>query len=936
MAYSPHNDGHLPSDSFVASTATLSLSIDATSQFRPALSDSSPHAARLRLRNAGFRAPLLPARRISPVMGNNASENLVSSSSLNDENAPFSGEKRRHRNLSISSGLVRGLGVLKELTNSSRGLRPPLTNVFQEPLEPSQQPAHGDENIPEAASDDQENAHATQMSSSYAPLAKSTRRRKKSRLSNRSASFEAQQYIEHLEAELTAANTKLDTLKSPETVTAQAAKIRSLNKQIQTLNQDLMDWQQNFEERVNDEIFNRTQGDDDIRLQLRILAETLAGKDAHISEIERDLEDTRGKLMESESAEKGLCRRIDVLTELLAKSPTRLSFSASSTPCTTDAPNPFASSKPLLLDRVPRLATTPTVNQHYSSSFDELFRGDQTESPTSCNFLKGPSPRITEGDQAESQHETSPSHSRSMSNADVSLPSGPSLSSRPTSMISNGSVSIPWGLLAMNEETRSTSKPRKSRRFATGSTTLKPLILPTTAMMPTSIPTSAPAGASYQTPCRRSMDYTTESSRVQAPRFSSSQASSTPSRPAHRRPKSWSQSPSSSRRVELRRSQTDNAVSLTGEVDCAFPPSENACFDDLSLPNQIEDDEAVAPLSAVSLDQELERALQSCGESRFSGSSPEEITLQSSNQSSAEKRLLEQDANATVRAKRPLSLASSPESNNDLSFVLSESTPRPPCWASSRENDGKRTSSLSKPLPPVSALSIPYLTSFVSSLRYRPYMLVKRIFLNSWMKGSTNVGGFGWWLLGLIISPRKRDQFDVSDREKYPSRTGHTDRFEEPTYENLDGLSFPVQNGPIMPLRGSIQLFPRSPGKQEYGPAGCVIHNHSKQSESHAHPSPKKSDPVRCPICVEPAGKRRLTVWARFSLALVLAVGVAILEGPEALLGEAASPGPHLTSTLETTRGIGVHEPERRREASEDTVQYTPHPLRSRSTTSRL
>lgn len=43
---------------------------------------------------------------------------------------------------------------------------------------------------------------------------------------------------------------------------------------------------------------------------------------------------------------------------------------------------------------------------------------------------------------------------------------------------------------------------------------------------------------------------------------------------------------------------------------------------------------------------------------------------------------------------------------------------------------------------------------------------------------------------------------------------------------------------------------------------------------------------IRCADCVEPASKRGFKLWFKFSLALVLAIGIAILEGPGTLLEE--------------------------------------------------
>ena len=50
--------------------------------------------------------------------------------------------------------------------------------------------------------------------------------------------------------------------------------------------------------------------------------------------------------------------------------------------------------------------------------------------------------------------------------------------------------------------------------------------------------------------------------------------------------------------------------------------------------------------------------------------------------------------------------------------------------------------------------------------------------------------------------------------------------------------------------------------------------------------SPVRRPQQCCEDCVEPSSRRSLRLWLRFSVALLLAVGVAIREGPAALLVE--------------------------------------------------
>jgi uncharacterized coiled-coil protein SlyX len=846
--------------------------------------ENRPYARRLQLRNAGFRAPLLPGRKTSPMTGNNTYEPLVQS---NDENTGTFDKLASKRDLSGSSN------ILQEISNSSRRRkvsRTPFTEIFESSID-NQDRITSKENA-SWLRNGTINRSDMPSTSPYGSLNSSSKNRKKSRTSTRAPSFQAAKYIEYLESELTASNAKLDSLKSPETVRGQAAAIRKLDKQIQVLTRDLTEWEQTFEERVNDEVFNRTQGDGNLRLRIQELEENVVRKDIHIIELGKELEETRVKLSESRSAEATLCHRLDVLTDVLAKSPVKNSFPplASSS---VELSNSTLTSKPFL-SRVP---TSPVPSISRSGSIDEQTRRHSfLVSPRSVPEAFEYSVDCTlENAIVDDQEFYCPSNSTRPTSGTFTSASGQSFSSRPTSIMSTGSTGVSWGLPVTNEERPAVGKHKKSRRFAPGNTGLKPLILPATTMLPASLPTSVVTGSNYETPLRSNNEDYREPSVMnsQIPEISMS----SPSRPGHRRPISWTHS--SSKQTSQEVNADDSFVEFTKDLLLSSTPNRvtKSFHQQPDMPFEILDDDLI-PQSSRSLEQELWNDEDSDQEDHT------ESVLMTSEQMPV--------SQGSIDDAKALRIHSSLGSKFDesMSSILTEGTVRLTRPVLSRQSFREPESlcfvdHLSTPLS-----RIPYLTNLLSSLGHTPFTLARRLIFNSWVNGVKTISRFARWLLNIVSSSRRCGN-STSNQELLRLQQPNRGRLGTPFSPiNSEPRPLTPQKGPVMPLRGTLQLESRSPGLLEYVPRRCCTSHAQSISLPHGHPTLDESISA-CPNCVEPAGKRKVKLWAKFTLALFLAVSVACMEGPEKLIGDLSLDAPmaHDDRFLEDESAFDMKQP---------------------------
>ena len=161
--------------------------------------------------------------------------------------------------------------------------------------------------------------------------------------------------------------------------------------------------------------------------------------------------------------------------------------------------------------------------------------------------------------------------------------------------------------------------------------------------------------------------------------------------------------------------------------------------------------------------------------------------------------------------------------------------------------------------------------------------LARRILRNAWISGSSIFRGIGWWLLGLLFRTRKRKKKPTADRtiveesapddfewHQYTAEASRARRVEQ--YWQDEGMD----------LRPPSAIAPNGPNIPFDGPSEPL----SSSANERAFNMTRNPDPFRCKDCVMSASRHNLRLWFHFSLAIVLAVGVAVKDGPGALLGD--------------------------------------------------
>lgn len=278
---------HLPSPSFPVSGAG-SPSLGAHHGTR---SLSNGRRTRLlHLRNAGFRGPNLPARRVTPTnTSSTATTTTWSAGQTADiENMSPLGRKKTHEDddddetkndCGMTDRRNSGYGVLQDIVNSSavRRARPRVNSAKfwtnADASDASNLPAAGDNN----------NVNTAHLSSPPQPAASTTKSRSlraKAKLNRgrRSASREAREYIDYLEGALSSAIAQIDAISSSNAAQEQSDKLRHMNAENQNLQKEVNDLQKNFEQRVGDATADSKKREADLREQVRSLEAQL--KDA--------------------------------------------------------------------------------------------------------------------------------------------------------------------------------------------------------------------------------------------------------------------------------------------------------------------------------------------------------------------------------------------------------------------------------------------------------------------------------------------------------------------------------------------------------------------------------------------------------------------------------------------------------------------------------
>ncbi|CAL8580077.1 hypothetical protein XPA_005811 [Xanthoria parietina] len=195
--------------------------------------------------------------------------------------------------------------------------------------------------------------------------------------------------------------------------------------------------------------------------------------------------------------------------------------------------------------------------------------------------------------------------------------------------------------------------------------------------------------------------------------------------------------------------------------------------------------------------------------------------------------------------------------------------------------------------------------------KQEPLDLARRLIHNAWAIGIAKLGGMGWWLLVEEVPAPSRDWHYLSPKPR--SRSSH---------ESCQPSNDIVVSPPRTVSSRTGYSTPDTPRRRK------ATESPTSRHEPHLVP---------CPECEQPSSKRTFRLWFRFSLAIVLAIGLAIKDGPGSMLDEHhASAGsvyeswqstpPKIQSTTEANAQEGLldstHGPKRNTARSYQTVDY--------------
>lgn len=315
---------------------------------------------------------------------------------------------------------------------------------------------------------------------------------------NEAFNEETQKYIEHLESELASAQAQLSSITSPTVTKARHLKLRALSVEARTLQDEIAQWEANFDERVREEVDRRAGNDAALKARVKELEAAAEEKTYRIKELEYQTDLDAQALESAEAANVELEKRVEIISEMLATSPRKLDFVAEAPPRERRRHVRPKS----MLPRFPTtgsLAPAPTFNTPTHSLTEgsqiRLENGlvlSKSKSVYSFDFHTPDSRNSRRRSDAAAIFEHSPPTARSGRHG------------RPLSIVSDY-VSDSWGTPVISDTechgySNTRNRPhRRMRRFQGGSVGPKPLILPSTTSF-AHIPASAPPLNEHETP----------------------------------------------------------------------------------------------------------------------------------------------------------------------------------------------------------------------------------------------------------------------------------------------------------------------------------------------------------------------------------------------------------------------------------------------------
>ncbi|KAK5070253.1 hypothetical protein LTR64_002092 [Lithohypha guttulata] len=874
--------------------------------------DSEPSPSRqqrlLQTRNARFPAKKLSisslSSKLTQLIGNNEQSEGPASPARNKEN-------RLHKSKSTGTiGKRGGLGILDEISNATRGRsirRHRDISIYQDHperplLETSPLAASSPYVDPKAdftsplafdhIQDSISNMRLRELSynEAWSPAVKSPPSiRLKQRKPSAQIQFDAEEYIEHIEKELQRVR---DEAFSPLTRRPLKEKLRVATKENDRLQKELATLKEKFETEVKRTVEHKTIVEVELKRKVRDLEDSLEEKDNALRELQYQHEEKRldtnvietlkaqiDKLEQDktdlEEINLGMTKRNEVLTQLLAMSPTK-SATVLTSPV-REKRNP----RPLSLI-IPRLPSSPKQFNHGTS----LTCSPRLPSSTDISPLKL-SPEQRDGYiSSQELQQNVPDLDRA--NKALRSPLLQAGLSRRWTILSDASASSN----NVTEENRPATR-RKARKFVAGSTQLKPLLLSTMtgdASQPASALSSPRSWATSQDhdfghdetimPTEQEIELENRQSGDTADEELIAQVGEEGPGPDYVHNESERQ-PSSDEydilQIDGENTVAEQSMSNTirqrqSQMVCASPqtmpmPSTPDSLAALPRPLFSPARRDITVSTHVLMDQlsSLSPAISSCqgiNLRKRRKTSPASIDLGSPVSKIARHR-------ARHFSVRRISLPSiSPETR-----VQKSPAPHQPTLSHQLRNI-RSTDNVAQILrrkdfavKPLAALTIQTVykilstcTSVIRDLRRDPFAVVRRVLANAWYMNWDLLGKLSWWVLGLFVYPRAAprtrpaidwDQYDgESIASRYCSEVG--DEEEQFVYQQAgyNDDKWPLHN--VQSHQGETKLHLRN---------GLAL---VKQER--------------------PGWAKSLFLWGKFSAVMMLAVSGAVIKGPGEML----------------------------------------------------
>lgn len=812
------------------------------------LSASGPNrqARRMQLRNAGFRGPAVPGRKVTPKSVSSSTWSNMSNGhpqSSDAENQSPSGTRA-----SLSIGKRQGSGVLTEIGNSTltrpkRHARPRITS------------AKFYSNIEGRKSGEYDAAFPTENPSPTPPRSGALRPRSakvKGKLGakRRSVSGETKHYIDHLEAELASAQSQLSAVTSPSITRQQTNKMRTLNTETKHLQEALEEWENRYDERVQEVVDQHMAIEIGLKNQLRSYEEQGEEDRYRIHELEEQVGLMSQNMESAEAANVHLEKRLEILSDLLATS-AKIDLHA-------ETPGRFRRmSRPKSMH--PRFPTTGNL----MISPERFENGTQPPSPalsfTSYSHLDLRQTQshqdYVSGNISQSEHASDVESVFS----DAAVLDESHTTAEPLPSTQNAHLEMPPpSLPARGRPTR------RMRRFGAGSIGPRPLILPSASSYDHA-PATAPA-----------LEYQEAS-----PGFPFR------NRSVDRR----NGSPLLGRRRASTMMDQATLASLTGSNFLTVPKAEGA-DDDMSMPS--------SPASAVSQSSVKDfSSLGSCSGAAISRNLMEELSQIRSNEATEESIEFERAENGSTPADQ--------EDQTELQDSFTDLEPIPESHSREVSDTTNLTATVVGLQPCASTAStsghpfIDRLRQIFGDLWRSPIELARHLLQSAQlrMRLPAPLRNVQWWLVSVLLGPMAKRRLLSTHHDHSRNCEDERQRLLIPDQDQSPssptGSCHDLAYGTFYPSspEGTVSKRSRRPGMA--GPGKKVVSHRRSSSNSSRMVRRNKYQAMGL-------GRHSPWLWLKFSITLAFAIGCAFKSGPGSLLASDEEKCPGCASCMSQER----------------------------------